>query len=154
MTSLRHLMRLFPSGICVVGADAEGDRIGVTVGSLVSVSLEPELVAVSIGKSLALHELLRRAGSFGVSLLRGDQEDVARRFARGMPPIALWNGIDLRESATGAPLLADALGWVECRLVSEVDAGDHTVFIGEVIAADEGEGDSALVYRDHGYRSV
>ena len=147
-------MRLYPSGVCVVGADADGDRIAVTVGSLVSLSLEPPLVAISIGKSLALHELLRHAPAFGVSFLRGDQEDVAMRFARGMPPIVLWQGIELRESTTGAPLLADALGWLECKVWAEYDAGDHTLFVGEVVAAHEGEEAPALVYRAHGYHAV
>ena len=86
---LRSVMRLFPAGVCVVGADADGDRIAVTVGSLVSLSLRPPLVGVSIGRDLALHELLRTAGAFGVSILRGDQERVAAHFARGVPPIAL-----------------------------------------------------------------
>jgi flavin reductase (DIM6/NTAB) family NADH-FMN oxidoreductase RutF len=147
-------MRLFPSGVCVVGANADGDRIGVTVGSLVSLSLDPPLVGISIGKNLALHELLHHAGAFGVSLLRGDQEDVAYRFARGMPPIVLWNGVALRESVTGAPLLADALGWLECTVWAAYDAGDHTFFVGEVVAAEEGEDAPALVYRTHGYHPV
>jgi 3-hydroxy-9,10-secoandrosta-1,3,5(10)-triene-9,17-dione monooxygenase reductase component len=147
-------MRRYPAGVSVVGADADGDRIAVTVGSLVSVSLRPPLVSVAIGKELALHELVRRAGSFGVSLLRGDQGEVAARFARGMPPIALWEGVALRDSVTGAPLLADALGWMECRVWSEVDAGDHTLFLGEVVALEEGEPGPALVYREQGYHPV
>src|SRR5262249_32932427 len=98
---LRSVMRLVPAGVCVVGADADGDRIAVTVGSLVSLSLEPPLVGVSIGRDLALHELLRIAGAFGVSILRGDQGDLAARFARGMPPIALWHGVATRDGLTG-----------------------------------------------------
>jgi len=151
---LRTLLRLFPSGVCVVGADADGDRIAVTVGSLVSLSLEPPLVGISIGKENALHELLRGAGAFGVSLLRGDQGDLAYRFARGMPPLVLWEGVALREGVTGAPLLADALGWIEARVWAEYDAGDHTFFVGEVVALDEGEAAAALVYREHGYHPV
>jgi hypothetical protein len=68
---LRSLMRLFPAGVCVVGTDAHGDRLAVTVGSLVSLSLDPPLVGISIGRELGLHELLRSAGTFGVSILRG-----------------------------------------------------------------------------------
>ncbi|MHB8643347.1 MAG: flavin reductase family protein [Gaiellaceae bacterium] len=151
---LRSLMRRYPAGVSVVGTDADGDRLAVTIGSLVSVSLEPPLVSVAIGKELALHELLRRAGAFGISLLRGDQSDLAARFSRGMPPIALWEGVGLREGVTGAPLLAGALGWIECSLWSEVDAGDHTLFLGEVVALEEGEPGPALVYREHGYHSV
>ena len=93
---LRALMRLYPSGVCVVTADADGDRIGVTIGSLVSLSLDPPLVGVSVGKNVALHELLRSAGLFGVSLLRGDQAAVAAQFARGTPPLGLWSGIERR----------------------------------------------------------
>ena len=49
---LRSVMRLFPSGVCVVGADAHGDRIAVTIGSLVSLSLDPPLVGISVGKKV------------------------------------------------------------------------------------------------------
>ena len=147
-------MRLFPAGVCVVGADADGDRIAVTVGSLVSLSLRPPLVGVSIGRELALHELLRTAGAFGVSILRGDQERVAAHFARGVPPIALWEGYPTRRGETGAPLLADALGWLECRVEAAHEVGDHTLFVGGVVAVEQGEAAPGLVYREHGYHAV
>jgi len=147
-------MRLYPCGVSVVAADVEGNRIGVTVGSLVSLSLEPPLVGISVGRDLALHELLRAAGAFAVSILRGDQGDVAAHFARGMPPIALWSRFDTRVGATGAPLLADALAWLECRVVAEHGVGDHTFFVGEVVALEESEPGPALVYREHSYVSA
>ena len=151
---LRSLMRLFPSGVCVVGADAQGDRIAATIGSLVSLSLEPPLVGISIGRDLALHELVRRAGAFAVSLLRGDQDDVAAHFARGAPPLVLWHGVSTRDGVTGAPLLEDALGWLECRIWAEYPAGDHTLFVGEVVSVEEGELGPSLAYREHGYHAV
>ena len=138
----------------MVTADADGDRIGTTIGSLVSLSLDPPLVGVSVGKDVALHELLRASGLFGVSILRGDQAAVASRFARGIPPIGLWSGIETRTGETGALLLADALAWLECRIWAEYDVGDHTLFVGEVVALEEGEPAPALVYREHGYQSV
>lgn len=153
-SDLRSLMRLYPAGVSVVTADADGNRIGVTVGSLVSLSLNPPLVGISIGRDLALHEVLRDAGAFGVSLLRGDQEDAARHFARGMPPIALWSRFETRPGRTGAPLLGGALGWLECRLAAEHAVGDHTLFVGEVVAIEEGEPGPALVYREHSYFSA
>ena len=151
---LRSLMRLFPFGVCVVGADADGDRLAVTVGSLVSLSLEPPLVGISIGRANALHELLRSAGAFGVSILRGDQARVAAHFARGVPPIALWDGFETRTGVTGAPLLVDALASIECRLAGEHATGDHTFFVGEIVALDEGARGPGLVYREHGYHPV
>jgi flavin reductase (DIM6/NTAB) family NADH-FMN oxidoreductase RutF len=151
---LRSIMRFFPSGVCVVTADADGDRIGVTIGSLVSLSLEPPLVGIAVGKANALHEVLRVAGAFGVSVLRGDQADLASRFARGMPPVLLWDGVEVRAGANGTPLLAAALGWLECRVRAEHDVGDHTLFVGEVVSTAEGDPGPGLAYRHHRYVPV
>ena len=83
---LRALMQRHPTGVSVVTVDLEGERLGLTVASLVSVALEPPLVAISIAHQAALHELLRSAGGFAVSLLGADQVELARHFARGVPP--------------------------------------------------------------------
>jgi flavin reductase (DIM6/NTAB) family NADH-FMN oxidoreductase RutF len=151
---LRKLMRLFPSGVCVVSVALDGQRVATTIGSLVSLSLEPPLVGISVGRELALHELLRTAEAFGVSMLRGDQAELAAHFARGVPPLFLWDGVAVKDGVTGAPLLADALAWIECRLWERYDAGDHSIFVGEVVAVDEGEPGAGLVYREHGYHAV
>ena len=100
-----------------------------------------------------MHELLREAGGFALSLLAGDQEAVAQHFARGVPPFAHWHGIATREGAEGAPLIDDALGWLECRLANEHDAGDHTLFVGEVLSVELGEPAPPLVHLESGYRS-
>jgi flavin reductase len=147
---LRRVMRRFPAPVAVVTVDRDGDRLGLTVGSLVSLSLEPALVGVSIGKDQAAHELIRGAGGFAASLLAAGQDDVARRFALGAPPIALWHGVQVRPGAV-APLIEGALGWLECRLWSECDAGDHTIFLGEVLSAQPGSTGPALVYREGSY---
>jgi flavin reductase (DIM6/NTAB) family NADH-FMN oxidoreductase RutF len=151
---LRTVMRSFPSGICVVTIELEGQRAGLTVGSLVSLSLEPPLVGFALGRQAQLHELLHGAGEFGVSLLRGDQGAVAQHFARSVPPIALWTGVALREDVDGPPLLAQALGWLRCRVHAELPAGDHTFFVGEVVWTELGSPGPALVYVQHGYSAV
>jgi flavin reductase (DIM6/NTAB) family NADH-FMN oxidoreductase RutF len=151
---LRAVMRSFPSGICVVTIELDGQRTGLTVGSLVSVSLEPPLVGFALGRQAQLHELLRGAGEFGVSLLRGDQQAVAQHFARSVPPIALWSGIELREDPGRPPLLAEALGWLRCRVEAEHLVGDHTFFVGEVVWAEVASRDPALVYVRESYAPV
>jgi len=151
---LRALMRRFPAGVAVITVDVEGERLGLTVGSLVSLSLEPPLVGVSIAREAAMHELLREAGGFAANLLAGGQEWVAQHFARGVPPIAMWHGIATREGAAGAPLLVGALGWLECRLVGETPAGDHTFFTGEVLSVEKGEPAPPLVYFESAYRAL
>ena len=134
--------------------DVERERLGLTVGSLVSLSLEPPLVGVSVSRQAAMHELLRRAGGFALSLLAGDQEAVAQHFARGVPPFAHWHGIATKEDAAGAPLIDDALGWLECQTRAEHEAGDHTLFVGQVLAAERGRGAPPLVYVGRRYVSL
>jgi flavin reductase (DIM6/NTAB) family NADH-FMN oxidoreductase RutF len=146
-------MRLIPAPVAVVTVDLEGERLGLTVASLVSLSLEPPLVGIAIRREAALHELLRRAGEFGISILAEGQENLAQHFARGVPPIALWQGIPLRD-ADGPPLLGDALAWLRCRLVGEHETGDHTFFLGEVSGAEAGRAERALVYLDRRYVSA
>jgi flavin reductase (DIM6/NTAB) family NADH-FMN oxidoreductase RutF len=151
---LRDVMRSFPSGICVVTIELEGQRVGLTVGSLVSLSLEPPLVGFALGRQAQLHELLRGAGEFGVSLLRAEQQGLAQHFARSVPPIALWTGVELRDAVEGPPLLAGALGWLRCSVQAEHPAGDHTFFVGEVVWTELGSPGLALVYVRHDYLPV
>ena len=134
--------------------DVERERLGLTVGSLVSLSLEPPLVGVSVSRQAAMHELLRRAGGFALSLLAGDQEAVAQHFARGVPPFAHWHGIATKEDAAGAPLIDDALGWLECQTRAEHEAGDHTLFVGDVLSAERGRDAPPLVYVGQRYVSL
>jgi flavin reductase (DIM6/NTAB) family NADH-FMN oxidoreductase RutF len=150
---LRALMRRFPSGVAVVTVDASGQRLGLTVSSLLSLSLEPPLVGVSVSRQAALHELLRESGGFAASLLAGGQEWLAQHFARGVPPIAMWHGVATRAGAAGAPLLAGALGWLECRLAGEHPVGDHTFFVGEVLSAELGEQAPPLLFLESTYRT-
>lgn len=144
---LRGLMRRFPSGVAVLTIDHAGERVGLTVGSILSLSLSPPLVGVAVGIQAAMHELLRDAGRFALSLLAGDQERLAQHFARGVPPLVMWDGIELEERESAAPLLAGALGWIDCALVSEVAVGDHTLFIGGAERVERGRvGAGALVH--------
>ena len=148
---LKALMRVVPQPVSVVTVDAAGQKAGLTVVSLVSLSLEPPLVGVAVGRHAALHELLREAGAFAVSILATGQEALAQHFARGVPPIILWRGIETRTGELGAPLLEGALGWIECRLASEHATGDHTFFVGDVVSAARGPGREALVHLRQAY---
>ena len=87
MSDLRDVMRRFPHGVVVLTVNAEGERLGLTVASLVSLSLEPPLVGVAVSRQAAMHELLRRAGGFALSLLAEGQDRFAQHFARGVPRV-------------------------------------------------------------------
>jgi flavin reductase (DIM6/NTAB) family NADH-FMN oxidoreductase RutF len=151
---LRSLMRDVPSGVAVLTVDTGGERLGLTVGTTLSLSLTPPLVGVSVSRQAAMHELLREAGSFALSILAGNQEAVAQHFARGVPPLAHWHGIEWREGASGAPLLDDALGWIEARVVDELETGDHTLFVGGVESVERGRSGQALVHVGQGYAAL
>jgi flavin reductase (DIM6/NTAB) family NADH-FMN oxidoreductase RutF len=146
-------MRYWPHGVSVLSVDHEGDSMGVTLSSLVSLSLEPPLVGVSVGKQASCYELLRRAGAFAVSLLGAEQEELARRFAAGRPPIVHWDGVAVRPGKV-APLVEGGVGWIEARTIGEHDVGDHTFFVGEVLTVERGPAKHALVYRDREYHAV
>ena len=150
---LRTVMRRFPAGVAVLTVDDEGARHGITVGSLLSLSLDPVLVAVSLGRDTIAHGLVRNAGGYSVSMLAGDQIHLAQHFARSVPPIAQWEGIAVKADWRG-PLLEGALGWLDCRTSAEYPGGDHTIFVGEVERLELGAGGDGLIYREGRFVAV
>jgi flavin reductase (DIM6/NTAB) family NADH-FMN oxidoreductase RutF len=148
----KALFRRWPAGVSVVVAEVEGRRIGLTISALVSLSLEPALVGVSVARSAALHELLVEAEEWGVSILAGDQERVAQHFARGVPPIAMWTGIEVR--ADDPRLLEGAAGWLVARTVDRVAAGDHSFFVAAIERLEEGRAATSLVFSNGEYRAL
>ncbi|MDQ3778796.1 MAG: flavin reductase family protein [Actinomycetota bacterium] len=147
---LRRVMRRLPAGVSVITVDADGDRIGLTLATLVSLSLDPPLVGFAIRRDAALHELLRRAGAFGISLLAAGQEALAQHFARGVPPIGLWAGVDVVPDES-PPLLAGAAGWLRGSILTEQPTGTHTFFVGEIESAEPGPAERALAYVAQAY---
>jgi len=150
---LRAVMGRFPAGVAVVTVDVNGQRAGLTVASLVSLSLEPALIGIAVRRDAALHELLREAGEFAVTMLAAGQEALAQHFARGVPPIALWERIPLRD-ADGPPQLEGAVGWLRGRVTREHETGDHTFFVGEVVSAEPGSAERPLVFHRQGYAGL
>jgi flavin reductase (DIM6/NTAB) family NADH-FMN oxidoreductase RutF len=150
---LRDLMRRFPAGVAVVSVDLGGERVGLTIGTLIPLSLEPPLIGFAVRREAALHELLRATSIFGASLLAAGQESLAQHFARGVPPIALWEGIAVR-AGDGPPLLEGAIGWLTGRVSAEVPAGEDTFFVGEVHSVEAGTRDRPLAYVDRRYISA
>jgi flavin reductase (DIM6/NTAB) family NADH-FMN oxidoreductase RutF len=147
-------MRRFPCGIAVVTTEIEDQEFGITAASLVSLSLEPPLVGVSIGVQTLMHELLREARGFCVSLLADDQEGVAQHFARsGVPPLARWLGV-ASETGQYGRRISGATAWLECRQVETHVTGDHTFFVAEVEEIELGRDAAGLAYVRSEYRST
>lgn len=148
----RELFRLWPAGVSVVAAESGGRRAGLTVSSLISISLSPPLVAISLARTALLFEVLDEAGEWGVSILAGDQAHLAQHFARNAPPLVQWNGIAARDD--DPRLLAGAVGWIVAETVSLTAAGDHALFVGAVRRLERGPGRGSLVYYDRRYTAV
>jgi flavin reductase len=142
---LRALFGRVPSAVAVATVDAGGHKLGLTLGSLVSLALEPPLVGFALSRQAEMHELLREAGGCAVSILAAGQEWLAQHFALGVPPVAMWHGVAVEEGASGAPLLAGALGWLECSLHEDVAVGTHTFFVCHVLRVELGSDAPALV---------
>lgn len=131
--TLRRVCGLFVTGVVVI-TSGDGERTtGTTVNSFTSVSLDPPLVLFCLHLRSRLQEVLGQTGTFGVNVLRGDQESVAWTFAgRGTPGAP---EVRYRRCVDGVPVLEEALAFLACRIVNEYPGGDHTIVVGEVIEA-------------------
>jgi flavin reductase (DIM6/NTAB) family NADH-FMN oxidoreductase RutF len=148
----RMALGQFATGVTVVTTrDAGGRPYGLTVSSFCSVSLEPPLVLVCIDHRSETHDGFEASGVFGVSVLAEGQEEWSRRFAGGGP--AKFMGATLGNGHHGVALVPGALVHLECRVVSAHEAGDHTVYVGEVLALSVRPG-RPLLYHARGYRRL
>jgi flavin reductase (DIM6/NTAB) family NADH-FMN oxidoreductase RutF len=152
--SFKQAMSFWASGVSVVTTQWNGENFGLTASSFNSVSLEPTLVSVNLAKSLYTHALVQQSGTFAVSILAADQADLGLRFAGLIPEIEdRFEGLKTKVAVTGCPILLGCLAWVDCRVVHGFEAGDHTIFVGEVLEAGaQAEGQPLLYYnRDWRY---
>jgi len=122
------------NGVAVVTADAKGKRNGMTAAWFTRVSLKPALVMVAVGKSRFTHALIEEAESFCLNILAEDQVDLAKRFglASGRKTDKLA-GLRTSKAAAGSPVLEGVAAYMDCRLIGRFPAGDHTLFVGEVV---------------------
>ena len=143
----RSILGHWTTGVAVAAARSEADGAlhGLTANAFCSLSLDPPLVLVCIEKSANTHDAILRAGAFAVSVLASDQETLARHFAG--EDTDKFDSVGYRVEVTGAPILADALSWVDCRLHAHHDGGDHSIFVGEVMAGGARAGEPLVYYR-------
>jgi flavin reductase (DIM6/NTAB) family NADH-FMN oxidoreductase RutF len=148
----RRALCQFATGVTVVTTrDGKGRSLGLTVTAFSSVSLDPPLILVCVDHRSEAHVGFRDAGLFGVSILAEGQEEVSRRFAGG--GAAKFKGLELSTGTTGVPLIPGAVARLECRVKATYDAGDHRIYVGEVLAVDVSPG-RPLLYHDRGYRKL
>lgn len=151
-STFRDVLAQWPSGVTVVTTVVDGVRHGMTASSFSSVSLDPPLVSICLDRRLYTHGLLTSSGVFGISVLAKDQGEVARRFAGMAGDVGdRFDGETWSTAATGVPLLDSALGWLDCRIVHAYPGGDHTIFVGEVLAGHAARRTAPLLFHSRGW---
>jgi flavin reductase (DIM6/NTAB) family NADH-FMN oxidoreductase RutF len=153
---MRDALGRFPTGVAVITARAEnGERLGATVSSFNSVSLDPPLVLFSIAKTAKSISLWEAVPHFAISILGDNQSEISNRFAKAMTD--KWDGIDpVRARTISADLIRDALAWFECETWAKYDGGDHIIFVGKVLhlEASENANPRPLVFSGGRYRAL
>lgn len=146
----RQVLGHFPTGVTVITATTGDGPVGLAVGSFFSVSLEPPLVAFCAAKTSTSYPKISNSGRFVVNILAEDQEDVSRVFASKATD--KFSGIGYRPSpGTGAPVISDVLGWIDCEIDTVHEAGDHWIVVGRVLDLEVGHEGGPLVFFRGGY---
>lgn len=142
----RRACALFPTGVAVLTTRASnGTPHGLTVNAFCSLSLDPPLVLVAVDRVCSVLETFEQSGHFAINFLSREQRNLSVRFSE--LPEGRFSGVPWLPGAEGAPLLDGAIGSIECRTTQIIDAGDHRALIGEVFAANIGEGEPLVFFR-------
>jgi flavin reductase (DIM6/NTAB) family NADH-FMN oxidoreductase RutF len=147
----RRVLGHFPTGVVIVTAMSDGGPAGLSVGSFMSVSLDPQLVAVLPAKSSTSWPKIAAASSFCINILAASQQDLSRRFAvSGGDKFA---GVPWHPAPSGAPVLDGALAWIDCEHERTVEAGDHLIVLGQVrvLDIDTSQSPEPLIFFQGGY---
>ena len=151
----RLALRHFPAGVTIVTIRAGEKTHGLTVSAFASVSAEPPLIAIIIENRHHAHALLEEPSAvFAVNILGEEQSELSNRFAWVKDEDRFAQG-NWSAADTGAPVLVDALAWLDCRIHARYPAGSHTVYIGEVQASNVPTQEAPpLIYWNRGYRKL
>lgn len=130
-------LRMIPYGLYVLSAqDADGTVAAATVNWVTQASFQPPLVVVGVKADSGAHAVIKSAGSFALNILGKGQQAAAFAFFKPATREGdRINGEAFRTGSTGAPILASAPAFVECRLSGTMEMGDHSIFVGEVVDA-------------------
>jgi flavin reductase len=155
-SEFRKAMGTFATGVTIVTVDLEGGVHGMTANAFASVSLDPMLVLVCVDHTTRTHAHLHAKKRFGINVLREDQRAISEYYARPERTHEHAEeeaGARFKRTKHGTPMLQGSLAYLECRLHSAEEAGDHTIFIAEVEDVVVQEGEPLLFFRGK-YREV
>jgi len=153
---LRSMMGRFATGVTVVAARHGPLLAGMTANGIASISIDPPLLLASIGQRAETHQAIVGSHAFAVSVLASEQKELAECFAQPTTAAKLTRfcGAGWHEAETGSPILEGAIAYFDCRLTERHAGGDHTMFIGEIVAAGYREDAQPLVWFGSRYRRL
>ena len=140
----RRIMGKFATGVTVASTVVDGKTWGMTANGLTSLSLDPPLVLLAVARDSLSLSNFKEGGCFALSILTADQQEISDRFAFKGPKD--FSGLEYKTAETGAPILSNTLGWVDCRVTNVLPGGDHDIFLGEIVAGDASDGAPLLYY--------
>jgi flavin reductase (DIM6/NTAB) family NADH-FMN oxidoreductase RutF len=142
----------FPTGVAIASVlDDRGTPRGLTVSSFTSVSLDPPLILICLGHQVTEIDAFRASAHFGINVLAEGQRDFAERFSRKGQD--RFDGLKWRRGKTGVPILAGVLAAIECAVRQRITAGDHDIFVGEMVRARVAHGTPLIHFASH-YRRL
>jgi len=142
----------FATGVTIASVlDDRGTPHGLTVSSFTSVSLDPPLILICLGHRVSAIDAFRASAHFGINVLAEDQHDLAERFTRKGQD--RFEGLKWRRGENGVPILAGVLAAIECVVRQRFTAGDHDVFVGEVVSVRVAAGAPLIHFASH-YRRL
>jgi len=152
----RQLMRHQALGVSVVATGELGARVGLTATSVASLSDSPPKILVCVGRATQAHNVVAERGVFSVNFLASEHQELAARFAgqRGVDGEERFRGANWTTLVTGAPVLADALSSIDCRLLESHTFTTHSIFIGRVVGGTSRADGEPLIYFRNGYRAL
>ncbi len=141
----RRVMGHFPTGVTVVTAQVDGVPVGVSIGSFASISMDPPLVGFFLGTTTSSGQGIRDAGSFCVNILAHDQLDLCGAMAsKADDKFSGWPWTPA--AGTGSPIFSGIHAFIDCELHEVVQAGDHDLFMGRILAMDTVDSTPPMVF--------
>ena len=134
----RRVLWTMPSGLYIVGSRAGDRRNGMTCNWVTQLGFDPKLLGVSVEKDALTHELISEGRAFAMNVIDREDRAIVRKFTKPVEVDAeagTLNGFPFHNGVSGAPVLDQAVAYIDCALHASADAGSHTLFIGEIIDA-------------------
>jgi 3-hydroxy-9,10-secoandrosta-1,3,5(10)-triene-9,17-dione monooxygenase reductase component len=148
----RSVLGHFATGVTIITAVDDGEPVGMAANSFTSLSLDPPLILFCVAHESSTWPRIERAGTFAVNILGEGHEELSRLFAtRGADR---FGATPWHTGVSGAPVLEEAIGYVDCRFEAEYPGGDHKIIVGRVLDLDVREGARPLLFYRGGYERM